>query len=234
MHFKLFTLAIGIILILISCKSKPEQNSDENLDPNIHKVVVEEVLQTKTYTYLRVTEKDTESWLAIAKKQVKEDDILYYEGGLKMTGFVSKELNKTFENIYFVDKISDRPALKSENQLTNSPGANKQTKQIEGLSIQPEKDGITIAELFSKKDSYSGQTVTIKGQVIKYNSQIMGKNWVHIQDGTNNKDNYDLTLTTNEVVKIGDVVTFEGVISLNKDFGAGYSYEIIMENAKRH
>ena len=73
----------------------------------------------------------------------------------------------------------------------------------------------------------------IKGQVTKFSPNIMGKNWVHIQDGTNDSGNYDLTVTTNDVVKVGDVVTFEGTIVLKKDFGAGYFYEVIMEDAKK-
>ena len=94
------------------------------------------------------------------------------------------------------------------------------------------KGGITIAELFSKRENYSNKIVILQGKVVKFNSQIMGKNWVHLQDGTNDENNYDLTITTNDVVLVGDVVTFEGKITLNKDFGAGYSYEVIMEGAK--
>jgi hypothetical protein len=60
----------------------------------------------------------------------------------------------------------------------------------------------------------------------------MGKNWVHIQDGTEYNGQYDLTITTQEKVNVGDVVVFEGIISLNKDFGFGYAYDILMENAK--
>jgi hypothetical protein len=60
----------------------------------------------------------------------------------------------------------------------------------------------------------------------------MKTNWVHIQDGTNNDGSFDLTITTDEVTKVGDVVTFEGVVAVKKDFGAGYYYEVIVEKAK--
>ena len=93
--------------------------------------------------------------------------------------------------------------------------------------------GITIGELFSNKDSYANKTVLIKGQVTKVNRAIMGKNWVHLQDGTSGSGNYDLTITTQDEVSPGDVVTFEGKIALNKDFGAGYAYDVLMEDAKR-
>jgi len=231
MHFRIFTLAIGI-MILISCKSKTEQNSDEILDPNTHKVIVEEVIQTKTYTYLRVTEKDTEKWLAVGKRQVKEDDILYYNDSMEMTNFTSKELDRTFETLLFIDKIADKPISILQPDMPKSPFSSKEVTKTEGISISPTKDGITIAEVFSKRDDYIAKRVKVKGQVVKYNAQIMGMNWVHIQDGSNDNDNYDLTITTKDVVKVGDVVTFEGIISLNKDFGAGYAYEVIMEEAK--
>jgi hypothetical protein len=60
---------------------------------------------------------------------------------------------------------------------------------------------------------------------------IMGKNWIHVQDGTEAAGNYDLTVTTQGTAKVGDVVVVEGGISLNKDFGAGYKYDVIMEDA---
>jgi hypothetical protein len=60
----------------------------------------------------------------------------------------------------------------------------------------------------------------------------MDRNWVHLQDGTSDSGSFDLTVTTEEEVNVGDVLTFEGKIKLDKDFGAGYSYEVIMEQAK--
>ncbi len=231
MNLRLFVLAFGITIILISCQSGTDQNSYENLDPNTHKAIVEEVIQTSTYTYLRVKENDVEHWLAISKRVVRKDEILYYKDGLEMINFKSKELNKTFETIYFVQGISNEPILESEKEIMNSPHSKEPITQKEEISISPAENGITIAELFSKKETYSDKRVIIKGQVVKFNSQIMGKNWVHIQDGTNDENNYDLTITTNDSVNVGDVVTFEGKILLNKDFGAGYSYEVIMEEA---
>jgi hypothetical protein len=226
-------LAIGILLLLMSCQNTSEQKTEEKLDPNTHKVVVEEVKQSKTYTYLRVTEKDIEYWIAISKKDVQEEDVLYYNRSLEMKDFESKDLSQKFETIYFVDNISDKPIKQSANMM-NSPRGNAQSILKDGISIDPVEDGITIAELFAKKDEYVGKSVKIRGQVVKYNSQIMGRNWVHIQDGTSYENNFDLTITTNDLVKPGDVVTFEGKITLNKDFGAGYAYAVLMEEGKQN
>ena len=75
---------------------------------------------------------------------------------------------------------------------------------------------------------------TMRGKVTKVNSGILGKNWVHIQDGTEAEGNFDLTVTTQETAKVGDVVVVQGKITLNKDFGSGYKYDVIMEEAHCH
>ncbi len=98
--------------------------------------------------------------------------------------------------------------------------------------MDPVQGGITIAELYANLDSYAEKLVKIKGQVTKYNAKIMGKNWIHIQDGTNHSGHFDLTATTSAALKVGDVVSVEGKITLNKDFGYGYFYEVLMEDAK--
>jgi hypothetical protein len=60
----------------------------------------------------------------------------------------------------------------------------------------------------------------------------MEKNWFHIQDGTSNEGEFDLTITSlEEEIKLDEVITFEGTIVLNKDFGYGYKYDILLEDA---
>jgi len=231
MYLKSITITITVFLVLFSC-SKTEQNTEENLNPNVHKVVVEEVVQDNAYTYLRVVEQDSERWLAITKREVEEDEILYYSSSMRMNNFESKELDRTFETVYFVDNISDKPIAKMNMDRARPSSGDKGTVERKDISIGTVNGGVSIAEVFSARDAHSGQTVLIKGVVIKFNAQIMDRNWVHIQDGTSDKNNFDLTITTNDMVKVGDVVTFKGKITLNKDFGAGYSYEVIMEEAK--
>jgi hypothetical protein len=101
------------------------------------------------------------------------------------------------------------------------------------IKIEPCADCITIAKLLADKKSYNGKVIKIKGVVTKYNGGIMGKNWIHIQDGTENQEGFDLTITTDIAASIGDTVTFEGKIALDKDFGYGYVYNVIMEEGKK-
>ena len=99
------------------------------------------------------------------------------------------------------------------------------------FSVETAEGGITIAELFSDKKAYDGKTVRIRGAVTKFNPAIMDKNWIHLQDGTDHDGKFDLTVTSGQMVEPGATITVEGKISLDKDFGFGYFYEVIMEDA---
>lgn len=100
------------------------------------------------------------------------------------------------------------------------------------VTVEPCKECITISKLLANKQSYSGKVIKIKGKVTKFNPAIMGKNWVHIQDGSDFQGGFDLTITTDAQVSIGEIITFEGKIALDKDFGYGYSYNVLMEEGK--
>ncbi len=98
------------------------------------------------------------------------------------------------------------------------------------IKIEPCADCITIGRLFAEKKTFAGKTIKVKGQITKINEEIMGKNWIHIQDGTEAEGVFDLTVTTSQTAAIGEIVTFEGKIALDKDFGYGYFYNVLMED----
>lgn len=95
-------------------------------------------------------------------------------------------------------------------------------------------NGYTVGELFNKAKELSGKTVQVRGQVVKNSRMIMGKNWLHLQDGTGDptKKEHDLVVTTLADASEGDIVTVEGVVAADRDFGAGYNYQVLIENAK--
>ena len=230
MKLNLFILLAGIIMIAaVSCK--PKTTADENLAPGVKKATVEEVIQTSKYSYLRISENGNENWIAITRQEVEKGKSYYYIPGIEMNNFVSKELKRTFPSILFVDKFSDQPIV-AKITVADSAKGKQEAVAKEGIKVEPAKGGITIAELYANKDKYAGKSVKISGEVVKYSADIMNTNWVHIQDGTKSGESFDLTITTNDATKVGDVVTFEGTVSLKKDFGAGYYYEVIVEKAK--
>jgi hypothetical protein len=233
------TLALFTLLILVAASCNMGSKKAKNLAPNAHQVVAEEVIQTSNYTYVRVTEDDNEYWLAIETYDVKKGETYFWSQGGEMKDFVSKELKRTFPSIMFVADFTDKPitadtkaGVPGKPQLQSMAG--RQTApEKPGIKVEPVKGGITVAELYAKKGTYAGRTVLIRGEVVRFAADIMKKNWAHIQDGTKDASGYDLAVTTKDTVKVGDVVVFEGVIAVNKDFGHGYTYEVIMEDAKK-
>ena len=215
---------------MTNCESGHQSTKPiSNNNPNEHKVVVQEVKQANEYTYLRVKEDDKEKWLAVETMEAKPGETYYYEGGFEMKNFKSKELNRKFESVIFLDKITAEPNSTMVNPHISGGSMIKVEKSE--VKVEMAKGGITIAELFANKMNYKGKTVKVRGQVVKFTPSVMGKNWFHLQDGTDFKGKFDLTVSSDADVKVGDVVTVEGKIILNKDLGFGYVYEVLMENA---
>lgn len=225
--------------LLTACKSK-DSDTKSIVSPLAHIVKANEVLQTTQYTYVKVTGEHSDYWLAINKTLVNVGDTYYWSAGMIMNNFTSKELNKTFDYIVFVSDFTSQPitlnmpegAMKDGDPMMSQGMKGNEIKAVKKkVDISAAEGGITIADLFSKPQEYAGKKVKIKGEVVKYSAGIINRNWVHIQDGTEAGGVFDLVITTVQTVAVGDQVTFEGVISLNKDFGAGYKYEVIMEDA---
>ena len=234
MKIKLVVIIAFIGVLAISCKDKGSYSKIENgsseIANDLHKVVVNDVVNAGTYVYLSVTEEGKEYWMAIPNIPVTIGNTYYYNGGMVMKDFISKQLDKTFDFITFAEGIRETEtavAVMNEHVHSQDPSA---TEELVPMGkIEKAKNGISLVELFSQKKSLSKKSVIIRGKVVKVNNGIMDKNWVHIEDGTQLNGEKDLTITTQEVVKEGEIVTFKGNVVLDKDFGAGYVYELIIE-----
>jgi hypothetical protein len=226
-------LLSSTILLMTSCKSCGKNSKGEDLPPGTHCVGVIEVIQTSNYTYLQVEENDNKFWIVVVRRDAKSGDVIYYTQAYEMKDFVSKELGRTFPSVYFVQDPSDKLLKPGETPSPqNMTTGRSEMKRQPNVSVETAKGGISIADLYKKQTEYAGKTVIVRGVVVKYNRQIMHKNWIHIQDGTDFSGKFDLTVTSMDSVQVGNTVTFKGTISLNKDFGAGYTYDVIMEEAK--
>jgi hypothetical protein len=233
-RMRLFILITGIIAIVLSCTSN-KGTKDNNLAPGVHKIIAAEVIQGSRYTYVRATSDGNDYWIAINKTEVKEGETYYWLAGAEMNEFTSKELKRTFRSIFFVQDFTDKPITGTgapQQKMLTSMAGKQQAAEYPGIVVPKAPGGITIAEFYATKKTIAGKTVKICGKVVKFSAGIMNKNWVHIQDGTKEAGNYDLTVTTQDTVKVGDVVIFEGVAAVNKDIGAGYFYDILLEEAK--
>lgn len=229
-NFILIMQSAMILLILNSCQPGSKKKV-ENLAPNAHQVTALEVIQTNAYSYIRVVENKKDYWVAIDKMEVKEGETYFWSLGGEMNNFTSKELKRTFPTIFFVQDFTDKPILNTPPIQGASMAGKPHAPAKPGINVPKAEGGITIAELYSKRKSLDGKTIKIRGEVVRFSPQIMNKNWVHLQDGTRDGDNYDLVLTTRDLVKTGDVVVFQGTVTLNKDIGAGYVYDVLIENA---
>ena len=101
------------------------------------------------------------------------------------------------------------------------------------LGSIPKAQNGTIAEIYKEKTSLKGKEVSVSGKVMKFTPMIMGRNWIHLQDGSGDQkqQNFDLTITLKQPVKVGDVVTLKGKLGLDKDIGSGYFFPVIIEDA---
>ena len=234
---KIFKIAVFSTILLFSVYASAQ---DPHTKSGLKMVTVQEVIQVSSYTYLNVLEGNTKKWIAVPTIEAKVGETFYYNGGMEMPQFKSAELDRTFDSVLFVSAITSAEAINldkgmadtnAEKSAPASTGKKPTLDKLE-LNINAIDGGIRIAELFENKQQYVGKKVKIIGEVTKFTLAIMGKNWVHFQDGTSFDDAYDLMITSKEeIILVGDVVVFEGVIALNKDFGAGYFYKIIMEDA---
>jgi hypothetical protein len=239
-----YTAILFGLLILAACDSGPKvieadpsantpaespmMEGDASSPALVHKVVADEILNTSKYTYLHVTEDAGEPyWIAIPRKDVKTGVTYYYKGGLKKVNFKSVEHDRVFDLVYLVSDVSEDPAMAG--LPANHPQITNGEAPAAAGPVEPPSGGIDLASLIAKKQDYAGKTVRVRGRVVKVNNMIMDRNWIHIQDGSGK--GADLTVTTQETVPMGAVVGFEGRIAVNKDFGAGYKYEIILEDA---
>ncbi|PKP53494.1 MAG: hypothetical protein CVT92_04155 [Bacteroidetes bacterium HGW-Bacteroidetes-1] len=211
---------------------QPKSSSvDYAVNPYNREVVVDQVLQASSYTYLLVGENKKQFWIAVTRNDAKQGATYFFSEAMEMKNFHSKDLDRTFESILFVGDLSDKPIPAVMQAIEKTPHGEKPVIVKQDVKVEPVEGCITIAEIFANREKYNGQTVKVVGQVSKFNPNIMKRNWVHIQDGTGTDEFFDLTITTQENVTIGDVVLFEGKLALAKDFGSGYFYDLIIEDA---
>lgn len=194
-----------------------------------------EVLQVDSYTYLRMRTANGETWGAVATTQVKKGAIVTLEDITVMNNFESKSLKRTFKTVVF-GNLAAGPGSAAGKSAAVSPHTGV-PKAAETLDIKVPKavgaNARTVGEIMAKPGDVKDKPVLVRGKVVKFSGGIMGRNWIHLRDGSGaaaDKTN-DLVITTTEQAKVGDVVTAKGVVRVDKDFGAGYVYKALVEDA---
>lgn len=231
---KLFLSILLVLVLFTACQKENDEVVDKSkMDPESREVVVDEVLEVSSYTYALVDDYGDKLWVAAPKQEVVVGETYYFKGAMEMKNFTSEELDKTFDSVLFIQELRTEPYLLEAEEVQMPPGSKKSISDKMDLKMDVAEGGISVAELYQNKDEYSGKMVKLRGKVTKFNAGIMGRNWVHIQDGSEYEGQYDITLTTEDVFEVGTVVEIEGAVALNKDFGFGYKYDVLLENGKK-
>lgn len=251
----IFTLVAALAMIaMIGCGDKKETAETAPTasaqttpapasNPNMWEGTVIETMNSGGYSYVFIDTGSEKIWAAGPQSEVAVGQVIVMDKGMEMTQFHAKSLDRTFESIYFVGSIKNHddadhhPASSGSDHPQAAAGAmgsgsdHTVVEKAEVVDVAKVADGYSVEEIFTQSASLGGQNVKVRGQVVKFTANIMGTNWVHIQDGTGTGETADLTVTTSATVAAGDMVTVEGPLTVNKDFGAGYKYAAIIEGA---
>lgn len=207
-----------------SSKSQTSQAESE------HRVFLMDTLSGSRYSYLKVREGDKEFWLATLKRSYTLEEEYIFEKGIYKTDYYSTAFDRSFDEIYLVSDL--RPAFSQGQQeaLGNIFESKSPAKDLSTADIQAMDGAISIKELIENADSYVDQEVKLTAKVVKINANIMDRHWLHLKDGS--MDQFDLVATSQTAVPAGHTINLKATLRKSVDFGAGYSYDLILENAE--
>ncbi|MBI5556946.1 MAG: DNA-binding protein [Deltaproteobacteria bacterium] len=222
---------------------------------------VVETFDSGGYTYIQLDEGAKKIWAAVGQAKVAVGDKISLQNGPVMSNFHSKTLDRTFPEIIFCSGIvggaaaappaggapsSFSAAVQGEGAAMPpaagmggaedaSGGSTKAVAPLQEIKVEKAEgeNGYQVGEVFSSAGDLAGKKVKVRGKVVKVSPNIMGRTWVHLQDGTGNaaSNNHDLVVTSTEAPELNSVVVAEGELAKDKDFGSGYFYNVIIEGA---
>lgn len=238
--------ALGLLLYLSACNQptvlegdteavkgifNPEE-TEANANPTaaVHRVNLLDTLAGSRYSYLKVKEGDKEFWLATLKSEYTLGEEYIFEQGIYKTDYYSTAFERTFDEIYLVSDLRPAFSTPQKNALDQmfKPAQAAAEDKVEAITPMP--GGISIKELIQNSERYINQEVLLSVKVVKINANIMDRHWLHLKDGS--FDSFDLVATTQTAVPAGHTVNLKAVLHKDVDFGAGYSYDLILENAE--
>ncbi len=184
------------------------------------------------YTYINIENEGRSSWIAAPRADVTVGQNATFQPGMVMNNFTSKTLNRTFDAIVFSAGIveaqgGEKPFSHPETKATST------APEATNIEKADDPDAYTVAELYQKSTELDTKIIAVRGQIVKFSPNIMKMNWAHIQDGSGNPaaGTNDMLVTSQEALSVGDIVTLKGTLSKDKDFGSGYKYSVIIEDA---
>ena len=233
-----------------------------NIQNPVLKGTIIKFQDVKNYTYLHLKDFTGQIWAAIPKTPVETGKEIELSNIIVMKDFQSKTLDKTFDIILFAvpsikgqaikaqagimpsEKMPGKtmsgmppgmmPAGMPQGSTPNGMGASQPRIILKDIKLSKAtgKDAYSIEEIYSQKKELSKKTVTVHAKIVKFLPGIMGKNWVHIQDGTGSAETetHDITVSTLDTAEVGDEVIVHGTLAINKNLGSMHSFAVIIED----
>ena len=209
----------------------------EPTEPHTGKVL--QVLNGGGYTYVELREKSGKKiWLAVTAAEIPVGSTQTFSPGMIMRGFESKGLKRTFDEIYFTELVAPAKGKEKDKKELGekSPGSRGTVSPDVKVKVKKAtgKNAYTVSELFKNKAKLNKKKIVVRGKVVKVSTGIMGKNWIHLRDGSGSHatGDFNLVVTSKSVPAEGEVVLVNGTLYKDKDFGGGYKYEVIIEDAE--
>jgi hypothetical protein len=196
---------------------------------------VVETMNSGGYTYIQVDTGDETIWAAAPEFDVSVGDLVEVPKGSLMADFHSKTMDRAFDEIYFVSAVTVKGTMKPAPPMPKGHGRSKAAASpgsVDLSGITKAEGGKTVGQLFEQKARLAGTMVAVRGKVVKFTAGIMGKNWIHLRDGTGDEGANDLTVTTDSVAEVGNTILVNGTLSTDRDFGFGYTYKVMIEDAQ--
>ncbi len=225
MHLLLMTF---MLLIFLGCSDSSQTKAElatgaelqTLMEKGEHTIIIEEVLHSGGYTYVKAREDGMLFWIAGPQTALQKNATLTLSAQMWMDNFKSSTLNKTFDAIMFVQEFEPAKRVKTETKLPHM----EPLSSIKGSS--------SIKQLYADAKKLHGTSVTLHAKIVKISKGIMGKNWVHLIDGSSQTDDGVITATTTqESFAVDDLVLVTGTLTTDRDFGYGYFYPVIIEEA---
>ena len=190
-----------------------------------------QTMDVSQYTYVEIDTGKGLAWVAGPLTKVNVGDTVEATNGIPMIDFRSTTLDRTFDEIHLVSAIRVKSQQKSNSESAPGGGNATATPQVSG--VERIENGHTVSEIIAGRTSLAGSEVTVRGKVIKMNAGIMGRNWLHLSDGTVGPNGeQEVTVTTEGVAAVGSTVVVRGTVATDRDLGSGYKYSVLIENAK--
>ena len=221
---------LGLATVLLGCAADATKDSPAAHEAGQKQLsgTVLETLDASSYTYVRFETPDGEVWAAVPQASLEVGAQVVIANPQAMSNFESKSLGRTFDTIYFGTLEGQEASPPMAKAGANNANAGPiDVARAEGAT------GRTVAEIYAATANLSGKPVAVRGKVVKYNAGIMGRNWIHLQDGSGDAaaGTNDITVTSSDTTKVGEIILVEGILALDKDFGSGYRYAVIVEDA---